>query len=157
VNISADLVAPCSPGELFDWVDDLSKYPQWMGLVHRGDPQGNDHLGRPAWDVELRARIGPFARSKRLTMVRSVCRPNEAPNDLAPSEVVFERAENDERKHSVWRLSANVTLTPTGSRLSMELHYGGGLWAGGLVERALHDEIDASRERLLKLIGSPTQ
>ena len=145
VDVSAELSAPCSVTELFGWIDDLSRYPQWMGLVHRADVSAARD-GRPAWDVELRARIGPFARSKRLTMVRTVCTPD--------STVVFERAENDSRQHSVWRLSAAVAATEEGSKLDMHLHYGGGLWTGGLVERALVDEINSSRDRLLVLLES---
>ncbi len=38
----------------------------------------------------------------------------------------------------------------------MRLHYGGGLWTGGLVERALVDEINRSRDRLLSLIAGTT-
>ena len=145
MDVSAELSAPCSVAELFEWINYLALYPQWMGLVHRADAAG-ERDGRPAWDVELRARIGPFARSKRLTMVRTVC--------VDDSEVVFERAENDGRQHSVWRLSAHVAATEEGSRLDMHLHYGGGLWTGGLVERALVDEINSSRDRLLVLLGS---
>lgn len=155
MDISAELSAPCSVPELFSWIDDLSRYTPWMGLVHRAD-RVEDRDGRPAWDVELRARIGPFSRSKRLTMTRVVCRTN--------AEVVFERSETDERQHSMWRLSAMVaatkstTTSATGfeSHLEMRLHYGGGLWTGGLVERALADEINNSRDRLLSLIAGTT-
>ena len=118
-----------------------------MGLVHRADRVG-DRNGQPAWDVELRARIGPFSRSKRLTMTRVVC--------LTDAEVVFERSETDGRQHSMWRLGATVAPTETGSHLEMRLHYGGGLWTGGLVERALADEIDSSRDRLLSLLAGTT-
>lgn len=155
MNISADLTAPCPVPELFAWVDDLSLYPQWMGLVHRADPLAVSEGSEPAWDVELRARIGPFARSKRLTMARTVCRADPSTTD-ACAEVVFERFESDGRKHSVWRLSVTVTQVGAGCHLDMQLHYGGGLWTGGLVERALHDEIEASRQRLLNLVVTPT-
>ncbi|CAB4875658.1 unannotated protein [freshwater metagenome] len=148
MDISAELTAPCSTSELFGWIDDLASYAKWMGLVHRAEPIA-DRGGLPAWDVELRARLGPFARSKRLTMVRSICNPG--------SEVVFERSESDGRSHSVWRLGATVTPLDSGSHLTMRLHYGGGLWTGGLVERALADEINASRDRLLSLIAATTR
>ncbi len=149
MELTADLSAPCAPGELFGWIDDLALYPQWMGLVHLASPLavGGDGLsppGRPAWDVELRARVGPFARSKRLTMVRTVCEPNAA--------VVFERSETDGRRHSAWRLGARVEPAGTGSRMVMQLHYSGSLWTGGLMERALADEIDRSRDRLVRLV-----
>jgi hypothetical protein len=153
VNISAELTASCSVAELFAWVDDLGRYPQWMGLVHRADPADPHDRDSPSWNVELRARIGPFARSKRLVMTRTLCRADDS-NELA--EVVFERNERDGRRHSMWKLSAKVTAHEMGCHLDMQLYYGGGLWTGGLVERALHDEIDASRGRLLSLIGETT-
>jgi hypothetical protein len=147
VELTAELSAPCAPGELFAWIDDLSVYPSWMGLVHRAVPV-EPRDGRPRWDVELRARIGPFARSKRLIMARTVCEPD--------TEVVFERDQNDGRRHSVWRLAAHVIPPPVeaaGSKLVMELHYGGSLWTGGLAERVLHDEITSSRDRLVRQIA----
>ena len=148
MDLSADMNAPCTPSELFGWIDDLAVYPSWMGLVHRAEPIG-DRDGRPRWNVELRAKVGPFARSKRLVMARILCTPD--------SEVVFERDETDGRRHSVWRLAASVsptgTGTVTGSVLVMRLHYGGSLWTGGLAERVLHDEIVRSRDRLVSRIG----
>ena len=147
VELTAEMSAPCAPAELFGWIDDLAIYPEWMGLVHRAEPvEARD--GRPRWDVELRARIGIFARSKRLIMARTVCEPN--------SEVVFERDQNDGRRHSTWRLSAHVMPDPssaTASTLIMDLHYGGSLWTGGLAERVLHDEITSSRDRLVRRIA----
>lgn len=147
-------MAPCSPAELFGRVEDLSDYPQWMGLVHRaeaitpainlGDSGSDDSA---SWDVELRARIGPFARSKRLTMSRTAHIPS--------SLVVFERVRTGGRRQSMWRLSAAIEQVGSGSRLEMHLHYGGGLWTAGLLERALLDEINASRDRLLRLINMP--
>lgn len=138
------MTAPCSPGELFGWIDDLSLYPSWMGLVHRAEaiePRGDN----PRWNVELRARVGPFARSKRLVMARTICEPDH--------RVVFERDETDGRQHSVWRLAAHVAEQGSGSSLLMELHYGGSLWTGGLAERVLHDEIVRSRDRLVNRIA----
>ena len=35
----------------------------------------------------------------------------------------------------------------------MHLHYGGALWAGGLMERVLADQIVAGREQLLRLLA----
>lgn len=151
MELAADLTAPCEPSELFGWIDDLSVYPSWMGLVYRAEPvEARD--GRLRWDVELRARIGPFARSKRLVMARTVCEPDR--------EVVFERDEIDGRKHSVWRLGATVSprppredASPTGCTLVMQLHYGGSLWTGGVAEKVLHDEITRSRDRLVRRIA----
>jgi hypothetical protein len=139
---------------LFAWVDDLSRYPRWMGLVHRVESQPADD-DAPAWLVELRARVGPLARSKRLRMVRTEIEPNRT--------VVFERRESDGRGHSPWVLRVEVRPVADGSdghdplsSLEVHLHYGGRLWTGGLLERALADEIERGREKLYELVSSPT-
>jgi hypothetical protein len=95
----------------------------------------------PAWTVDLRGRLGPFARSKRLRMARTV--------DDVPRHARFERLELDGRQHSPWVLEATVAEHGEGSRLTMHLHYGGSLW-GPLLERLLSEEIERSRPRLLE-------
>lgn len=138
--------APCTSDRLFGLVDELTGYPDWMPLAHRVRVADAEPDGRPAWEVELRARLGPFARSKRLRMVRTV-------HDPATGEVRFERVEHDGRQHSPWVLDAVVTPLPEGgSRLEMRLHYGGALWTGGVMEKVLADQIVAGRERLLALV-----
>ncbi|MBK9178465.1 MAG: SRPBCC family protein [Acidimicrobiales bacterium] len=150
MDVTATLAAPCDPATLFAWVEDLARYPAWLDIVPRatsveadaGDPG-------PAWSVDLRGRLGPLARSKRLRMVRTV--------DEAPTAVRFERREVDGRHHAAWVLRADVGPAGTGSRLTMHLHYGGSLW-GPLIERMLGDEIERSRPRLLALVaGGPAE
>ncbi len=143
MDLSATLDAPCSPAELFAWVDDLGRYPAWLAIVTRAEPDGDS-----AWQVDLRGRVGPLARSKRLRMVRTVWEPER--------RAVFERAENDGRNHAEWVLRATVDPRDDGSRLVMELHYSGGLW-GPVVERLLRDEIDAGRAKLLDLVSGRTR
>jgi hypothetical protein len=146
VDVTADLVAPCPPAELFVWVDDLARYPEWLDIVPRADAVDPDPADPgPAWSVDLRGRLGPFARSKRLRMVRTV--------HEAPARVTFERLEHDGRQHARWVLAADVTAVDGGSRLAMHLHYSGGL-GGPLVERLLAEEIRRSRPRLLALVGA---
>lgn len=146
VDVHAALEAPCSPEELFAFVDDLARYPAWVDLVHRADLiDGGD--GPREWHVELRARIGPFARSKQLRMQRTT-------HDTAANVAVFERHEVDGKSHAPWVLRAEVASVGDGSRLEMHLHYGGGLWTGGVLERALADQITNGRERLLTLVRS---
>ena len=147
MDVTATMDAPGSARRLFDLVDRLDHYPEWMPLTHRVQPAGTDPQGRPAWTVELRARMGPFARSKQLRMVRTVHE-----SDLG--HVRFERAELDARSHSPWVLDATVSTSIDGaSSLVMRLHYGGALWTGGVMERVLADQIVAGRERLLELVG----
>lgn len=139
--------APCPAELLFGFVEVLDDFPEWMPLVHRVVSMGDGTDRTPAWDVELRARLGPLARSKRLRMVRRIC-------DAGRGEVVFERSELDDRHHSAWVLCATVTDEAHGSCLHMRLHYGGALWTGGVMERVLADQITAGRSKLLELIAA---
>ena len=110
MEIERHAVLPATAERAFALVDDLSAYPAWMDLVHAvRDVSADD---RRAWDVELQAQVGPFARSKRLRMVRVVHDP--------PRRVVFERAEVDDRQHSSWVLAADLDpmLSPTDSTVA---------------------------------------
>ncbi len=145
MDVVASLDAPCRPAVLFPWVDDLGRYPDWLDIVPRAqpvDPNGGD-VG-PAWSVDLRGRLGPFARAKRLRMVRT--------EHDADRHARFERVEHDGRDHSSWVLDAEIAPTGEGSTLTMRLHYGGRLWMPAL-DRLLADEIERSRPRLLQRIG----
>jgi hypothetical protein len=151
VDVTAELVAPCGVEELFTWVGDLSRYPAWLDIVPvavPADPHPEDR--GPAWSVDLRGQMGPFARSKRLRMVRVLHQP--------PLSVRFERVEHDGREHSPWALEAVVEPLDAGSPgpaslLRMRMHYGGAL-GGPIVEKLLADEITRSGPRLLELLGS---
>lgn len=144
VDVVAELAAPCGPEELFIWVEDLGRYPHWLEIVTRADPLAVVGDGAPAWMVDLRGRLGPLARSKRLRMVRTC-------HDV-PRVARFERREVDGRSHSPWVLEADVTASPGGSLLTMRLHYGGSLW-GPVLQRLLGDEIARSRVRLLDRVA----
>jgi len=140
---------PGPPEGLFELVEDLTRYPQWMQLVHEVVELDPDHDGRPAWDVELRARVGPLARSKRLRMVRTVCD--------APRSVRFERSEVDGRAHAPWVLRADLEPladVEDGIMLTMRLSYGGRLWTGAVLQRVLDDEVRQGSEALLEIVSS---
>lgn len=142
MDVTASVEAPCSPAALFPWVDDLARYPDWLDIVPRAvtvDAHADD-VG-PAWSVDLRGRLGPFARAKRLRMVRTVHEPDR--------HARFERVEHDGREHSPWVLDAVIDGAADGSTLTMRLHYGGRLWMPAL-DRLLADEIARSRPRLLE-------
>lgn len=148
-----DVASP--PETLFGFVADLSVYPTWLAMVHRAEPLGPGplHLGLdvtpdagetpPAWSVDLRGRLGPMARSKRLRMVRSVYDPS--------TRVRFERREVDGRSHAPWVLDAVVEGLPDGARLTVHLHYGG-TFGGALLRRMLVDEIERARPVLADLV-----
>lgn len=144
MDVRAGLEAECEPRTLFAFVDDLGAYPQWVDLVHRADRvDGADDI----WQIELRARIGPLARSKRLRMRRVVHDPDRC-------VVEFHREEVDGRRHSPWVMRAEVSQRGSTSVLQVHLHYGGALWTGGVLERALTDQITSGRERLARLVDS---
>ena len=147
MEITQRLEVPCAPAELYDHVDDLGRYPSWMRLVHTAE-RVDDQRGRPAWTVELRARIGPLARSKRLRMVRS--------ETVADELVVFERAELDGRAHSRWALRAELEPTAVGTALTMHLAYGGSLWTAGLLDRVLEEEIRRGSAALIAAVTAET-
>jgi hypothetical protein len=157
VDVTSELVAPCVPEELFEWVADLGRYPEWLDIVPRAEPaDAHPEDPGPAWTVTLRGRLGPLARAKRLRMVRVVCD--------APSNVRFERMEHDGREHAPWVMTAAVEAGGVGedgadqdsegssSLLQMYLHYGGTL-GGGPVRKLLEDAIASSGPRLLACIS----
>jgi len=155
MEIVRTLDAPVPPARVFALVDDLAVYPTWMPLVHGvvpDAPQEPPEAG-PAWEVELRATVGPFARSKRLRMVRT--------EHTAPERAVFERVEVDGRAHAPWVLRALVSPDAgdaSRSTLTMSLHYGGSLWTGAALQRVLDHEVDRGRANLLALLSAePTR
>ena len=139
MDIRVDVNLPCSAKELLPFIDDLAQYPAWMGLVHAVVSEGEG-----VWQVELRGKIGPFARSKRLRMIQV--------ETQEPHHIRFVRQENDGRSHSDWMLDTQVTEVGSASTLNMTLRYSGRLFSS-VVERALHDEIEASKQRLRKLVA----
>lgn len=145
MNFEVETELPVEVGVVLPFINDLAKYPLWMGLVHDVSPV-DDEGGQ---QVELRGKFGPFARSKRLRMVRVA--------DSDPLRVRFERRERDGRGHGRWVLMANVQAVHSGvsphTRLSITLQYEGRLWST-VVERALADEVERSKARLLDLVLS---
>ena len=140
MDVTATLDAQCSIDVLRPWVGDLTRYTEWLTIVPRAELEpGSDPA---AWAIELRAKVGPIARSKRLRMVRTVDEPDH---------VRFEREELDGRSHSPWILDAVLEPRDSVTRLTMGLHYGGSFGAG-LFERLLTDEIETSKQSLRSLV-----
>jgi Polyketide cyclase / dehydrase and lipid transport len=143
--ISAETAVPAA--RLFAAMNDLGTYGEWMSLIDHCDPvdpvdpvdTASGDLG-PAWIVTLKAKVGPFARSKRLRMVRVESTPN--------SSVRYERNEVDGKQHSAWVMEATISETGTSeSSVTVELTYSGGLWSGPL-DVVLGSQVDEARERL---------
>jgi hypothetical protein len=150
VDVDAELICAAPLDRLRTVVADLGTYPRWLEIVASAEPSAPaaGDAG-PAWDVVLRASVGPLRRSKRLRMVRTV------DDDRA---VRFERSELDGRSHSDWVLDATFLDDRAGDGderlavLRMRLHYGGSLWLP-VLDRLLSDEIERSRPRLVALVA----
>ena len=128
-----EVIRGATPEGLFEQVSVLDHYPPWMRLVHRVAPLEADD-GRLAWWVELRAKVGPLARSKQLRMVRTVFEPGR--------RVRFDRVQHDDRDHAEWILTAAVgDQTEDGTYLTMHLEYTGELWTSSILGRILDDEV----------------
>lgn len=145
---SLDLDAPVA--SVVPLVDDLSAYTQWMPMIH-GIERADD-AGETAWSVELRAKVGPFARSKRLRMVRTV-------HDTSPDgsvTVVFVRREVPARQHSAWTMTVRVSPRGPGCTVAMDLEYGGSLWTAGVLDRVLASNIEAGKKGLAAAVNGST-
>lgn len=148
-----------TPDDLFGVVSDLETYPHWLDVV-----DSVDQTDQPdAWIVTLRARVGPFARSKRLRMVRTVNTegptPVESPDvdkttgtTTVTRSVRFERQEVDGKNHSAWTLAADVGPLSGDHNLSevtLDLEYEGAMWSG-----LLDGVLDAAADRATKKLQS---
>jgi hypothetical protein len=126
-----------TPARLYDEVADLGNYPDWLSIVHKAEPVAGEEQ---TWLVDIGARVGFVTRTKRLRMVCTKA--------VAPEMVRFERAELDSKSHSPWVLTARVeAVEGGGSRLRMDLHYGGGGWIP-LLEPVLRQEVVRATDRL---------
>ena len=146
MDLVASVEVPVSVEKLFVYVANLANYSSWLEFVHKVELVGESIETDATWLVELRAKLGVLARSKRLRMTRTVCE--------APRLVVFERREQDARRHSAWVLRATVSETATGAKLETNLHYSGSLFTGGMLERALSDQITTGREKLIQQLSA---
>ncbi len=147
-QFSAELAT--GPERVYPLVADLTRYPEFLDIVHKVEPAPAADGEAPAWLVTLRAKIGPFARSKRLRMVRTGADEGR--------QARFERAEVDGRNHSAWVLEATIDPAPatdhpagdgpaSGSILTMRLAYSGGLWSSAL-DGLLRAQVDRAARKL---------
>jgi ribosome-associated toxin RatA of RatAB toxin-antitoxin module len=147
MKIERTAMLRAAPEDVFELVDDLGRYPQWMDLVHDVHVVPGTTGDLRSWDVELRAQVGPLARSKRLRMTRTIHEPTE--------RVVFERSEVDGKRHSSWVLESSLTDQASGEvELTMTLTYGGNLWTGAVLERVLDDHVERGARSLAELLAA---
>lgn len=138
METSASVLVPAPPSEVFPVVADLATSRSWLPLVHDVEV-----LDEGVWSIELRAAVGPFARSKRLRMVRVEHRPDVT--------VRFERVETDGRHHAPWILRCDLEPSDGDTLVTMHLAYHGRLWTPGPLSRVLEHEIHRGRDGLLAL------
>lgn len=136
VTLGAKISAP--PSRVMAEIEDLPGYPEWHGMVHKVQPDGD------GWLVDLGAKVGPFHKTKRVRLER-------APSDAAaPGQVRFVRAEQDGRDHGRWELEATVD-PPTGDgpcTLRFRLVYDGSSSLASMLEPFLKAETHRSADRL---------
>jgi carbon monoxide dehydrogenase subunit G len=138
MQYSSDVVVAVGPAFVHPYVADLVRYVEWMPMVH-----GAEEVGDGVWNVELRAKVGVFARSKRLRMKRTV---------NTSQHIVFERDEIDGRRHSPWTMAIALQITDTGCVVTVDLSYGGTLWTAGILDRVLAAQVEAGKTGLARVV-----
>lgn len=138
MNYSSSVDLPFTIDVVRPFVEDLASYPTWMPMVHNVASIADD-----LWTVELRAKVGVFARSKKLRMRRSMNEENV---------IVFERDEDDGRQHSPWVMRVMLAPSATGTSVTIDLSYGGTLWTAGILDRVLASQVDAGKAGLARAV-----
>ncbi len=138
MQYSSDVVLAVESAFVHPYVADLARYVEWMPMVH-----GAEAVGDGVWNVELRAKVGVFARSKRLRMKRTV---------NTSYHIVFERDEIDGRRHSPWTMAVALQTTDAGCVVTVDLSYGGTLWTAGILDRVLAAQVEAGKTGLAHVV-----
>ena len=120
---------------------DIGTYDRWLDFVERVEPSDG------GWIFTLVARVGPFARRKRLRVVETV--------NAASDHVRLERSEQDGRDHAPWIFDAVLTTAAEGAtssptEVTITLSYGGKLWTS-LLATVLDDQLRAATDELQAL------
>lgn len=110
-----------SAEQIFDVLKNLEAYESWLGFVDSVKAlEAEVHM--PCWQVTLRAQIGPFARLKKLRMVRV--------EEEAPRVIRFVRRETDGKEHSDWELLVLIEEQESvRCSVNMEVSYSGRFWS----------------------------
>lgn len=141
MDIKLEAAMDATPEAVLAEVSDLPGYPEWHGMVHRVEPDGD------GWLVDLGGRIGPFKRTKRVRMVR---------DDVAdPGLVRFVRSELERDDHGGWELEAAID-PPAGEgpcTLRFRLYYDGSSSLISMLEPVLRGETQKSADRLRKRLA----
>ena len=138
MQYSSDVAVAVEPALVHPFVADLARYVEWMPMVHEVEAVGDG-----VWNVELRAKVGVFARSKRLRMKRTVD---------TTQNIVFERDEIDGKRHSPWTMAIALQPADAGCVVIVDLSYGGTLWTAGILDRVLAAQVEAGKNELARVV-----
>lgn len=138
MQYSSDVAMTVEPTLVYPYVADLARYVEWMSMVHEVEAVGDG-----VWSVELRAKVGVFARSKRLRMKRTVD---------TTQKIVFERDEIDGKRHSPWTMAITLQSADSGCVVTVDLSYGGTLWTAGILDRVLAAQVEAGKTGLVRVV-----
>ena len=138
MQYSSDVELNLAPALVHPYVSDLARYVEWMPMVHDAEVVGDE-----VWNVELRAKVGVFARSKRLRMKRTV---------NTSQHIVFERDEIDGKRHSPWTMAIALQTVNSGCVVTVDLSYGGTLWTAGILDRVLAAQVEAGKIGLARVV-----
>ena len=131
-----------SSEQIYIALADLANYQNWLGFIDTVDTDGGD----TSWIVTLRAQVGPFARLKKLRMVRV--------EEDFPELIRFSRKETDSKDHSDWDL--HVTISEKGDMgcsVQMVVSYSGGFWSVPL-QAVFTSHVETAKVRLREMFPS---
>ena len=134
-----------SSEQIYIALADLANYKNWLGFIDTIDTVDADG-GGACWIVTLRAQVGPFARLKKLRMVRV--------EEDFPELIRFSRKETDSKDHSDWDL--HVTISEKGDMgcsVQMVVSYSGGFWSVPL-QAVFTSHVETAKVRLRKMFSS---
>ena len=132
--------------KVFETLRDLIIFQTLLEFVDSVEPETSESDSElAAWQVTLRARIGPLSRMKRLRMVRT--------KNITNSHIIFSREETDGKDHADWTLKIGLSsLDAKESTIALEIAYGGKLWSGS-VDKALYSEIESAQKKLDEILS----
>ncbi len=134
-----------SSEQIFSALSDLANYKNWLGFIDTIDTVDADGSGA-CWIVTLRAQVGPFARLKKLRMVR-------AEEDF-PESIQFSRRETDSKDHSDWDLHVTINEKESmGCSVQMVVSYSGRFWSVPL-QAVFTSHVETAKVRLREMFPS---
>ena len=134
-----------SSEQIFSALSDLANYKNWLGFIDTIDTV--DAAGGGAcWIVTLRAQVGPFARLKKLRMVRV--------EEDFPELIRFSRKETDSKDHSDWDLHVTINENEgVGGSVQMVVSYSGRFWSVPL-QAVFTSHVETAKVRLQETFSS---